>query len=66
MPDTDLTDIRELLASAPLIDGHNDLLWEAREKAGYDFDRLDVAGPVPSLQTDLPRLRLGGVGAQFW
>lgn len=58
--------LRALLAAAPLIDGHNDLLWELRDQAGYDFDRLDLAGPVPSLQTDLPRLRQGGVGGQFW
>ena len=64
--DGELDGIRELLASAPLIDGHNDLLWELRDQAGYDFDRRDIAGPVPTLQTDLPRLRRGGVGGQFW
>ncbi|MGZ5404344.1 MAG: dipeptidase [Nocardioides sp.] len=53
--------------TAPLvIDGHNDLLWEARTRAGYDFDRLDVgAGGTPT-HTDLPRLVEGGVGGQFW
>jgi membrane dipeptidase len=58
--------ILELLRAAPLIDGHNDLLWalrEAREKTGIE---PDVAQPVPQLQTDLPRLAEGGVGAQFW
>src|ERR671939_257056 len=59
-------DLHGLLPGAPLIDGHNDLLWELRQRAGYDLDRLDVGGPVPELQTDLPRLRAGGVGAQFW
>jgi membrane dipeptidase len=58
--------MRELLRSAPLVDGHNDLLWQLRERVGYDFARLDVAGRVRSLHTDLPRLRDGGVGAQFW
>jgi membrane dipeptidase len=58
--------LRSLLRSAPLFDGHNDLLWELREQAGGDFGRLDIARPAPSLQTDLPRLRAGGVGAQFW
>lgn len=67
MPDmTDLAAIRDLLAGAPLVDGHNDLLWEIREQAAYDFDRLDIAGDLPALMTDLPRLRAGGVGAQFW
>ena len=64
--DGELDGIRELLAGTPLIDGHNDLLWELRDQAGYDFDRRDIAGPVPTLQTDLPRLRRGGVGGQFW
>jgi len=50
----------------PLIDGHNDLPWEARQQAGYDFDRLDLSKPQRTTHTDLPRLRAGGVGAQFW
>lgn len=62
----DLDDLRDLLSGAPLVDGHNDLLWEMRKRVGYDFGRIDVAGAVPSLQTDLPRLRSGGLGAQFW
>ena len=62
----DLDGLRAFLASAPLLDGHNDLLWELRCQAGYDLDRLDIRQAVPSLQTDLPRLRAGGVGAQFW
>ena len=47
---------RDLLARAPVIDGHNDLLWEAREKFGYDFDRLDIAKPQPDVRTDIPRI----------
>jgi membrane dipeptidase len=57
---------RALLAEHPLIDGHNDLPWAAREQTGYDFAALDIAGPVPTTQTDLPRLEQGGVGGQFW
>jgi len=57
---------RELLAAAPVIDGHNDLAWEMRGRAGYDFERIDIAAPQPGLQTDIPRLRAGGVGGQFW
>ncbi len=57
---------RSLLAEAPLIDGHNDLLWEARLQAGYDFAALDIAGRVATTRTDLPRLAEGGVGGQFW
>lgn len=62
----DLDPLRELLAGAPLVDGHNDLLWELRVQAGNDLDRLDISRLQPTLQTDLPRLRAGGVGGQFW
>ena len=48
-----------------VVDGHNDLPWAMRQ-VGYDFDALDIAVVQPSLHTDLPRLRQGGVGAQFW
>ncbi len=58
---------RELLAAHPVVDGHNDLPWALREQARYDLDRLDIAGDrSASLHTDIPRLRAGGVGAQFW
>lgn len=65
MPDA-LARAHALLADHPLVDGHNDLPWEARVQAGYDFGRLDLAAGVASTVTDLPRLRAGGVGAQFW
>jgi membrane dipeptidase len=64
-----LTDrFRTLLASAPVIDGHNDLPWEMRARVRYDLDRLDVGVDQSGsgLHTDLVRLRAGGVGAQFW
>src|SRR6478736_5665688 len=57
---------RRLLAEHPLVDGHNDLPWAARELTRYDFEALDVSSRLTSTQTDLPRLREGGVGAQFW
>ena len=59
-------DLGELLRRQPIVDGHNDLLWEARKQVGYDFDRLDVGSRTPSTHTDLPRLAEGGVGGQFW
>jgi membrane dipeptidase len=55
-----------LLGEVPLVDGHNDLPWAMREQAGYDLEKLDVSTHVASLHTDLPRLREGHVGAQFW
>ncbi len=61
-----MADLSALLAAHPVVDGHNDLLWAAREQVAYDFDRLDVgAGGTPT-HTDLPRLVEGGVGGQFW
>jgi membrane dipeptidase len=60
-----MDELGDLLARHPVIDGHNDLLWEARTQVGYDFDRLDIAGPTAT-HTDLPRLGAGGVGGQFW
>lgn len=62
--------VRELLAEHPVLDGHNDLLWALRERVGYDFARAELtdAGACRALglHTDLPRLREGGLGAQFW
>jgi membrane dipeptidase len=58
---------RELLAEYPVVDGHNDLPWALREHVRYDLDRMDIAADQTGrLHTDIPRLRTGGVGAQFW
>jgi len=57
---------RALLKQTPLIDGHNDYPWALREKAQRNFDRLDISKPQPTIMTDIPRLRAGGVGGQFW
>ncbi|MEW2520345.1 dipeptidase [Actinacidiphila alni] len=62
-----LTHARELLAAHPVVDGHNDLPWALRHQVSYDLDRLDIAADQSDrLHTDIPRLRAGGVGAQFW
>ena len=56
-----------LLAAHPVVDGHNDLPWALRKQVGYDLDRFDLtADQSARTHTDLPRLRAGGVGAQFW
>src|SRR5581483_5933348 len=52
--------------NALLVDGHNDLPWELRKTGGAGFRDVDIAHPQPKFHTDLPRLRKGGVGAQFW
>ena len=49
-----------------LFDGHNDLQWEVREKGNSSFDALDISMSQPSIHTDIPRLRKGGLKAQFW
>lgn len=66
--DATLARARELLADHPVVDGHNDLPWALRQHVRYDLDRCDIAvdQSAAGLHTDLPRLRAGGVGAQFW
>jgi len=61
-----LARVTDLLRRHPLIDGHNDLPWELRKQSGYDYDRMDLSHRLATTHTDLPRLRDGGVGAQFW
>lgn len=56
----------ELHRSLLVIDGHNDLPWQIRTKADSSFDKMDLRQHQESVQTDIPRLRQGGVGAQFW
>src|SRR5262245_47268957 len=52
---------------SPLIDGHNDYPWALRElDPSRDFKSADISKPVPKLMTDVPRLRQGGLGGQFW
>jgi membrane dipeptidase len=64
---TSLEEARELLREFPVVDGHNDLPWALREQVRYDLDARDIAVPQGDhLHTDIPRLRAGGVGAQYW
>jgi len=57
---------RALHLSVPMFDGHNDYPWEVRQRAGKDPARLDIRNVRTDTMTDIPRLRQGGVGAQFW
>ncbi len=57
---------RRIHQDAIVIDGHNDLPWELRSKGSLSFDKLDIAVRQESMHTDIPRLREGGLGAQFW
>ncbi|GKQ33743.1 dipeptidase [Streptomyces sp. A012304] len=64
---TRLEEARELLREFPVVDGHNDLPWALREQVRYDLDARDLTtDQTAHLHTDLPRLRAGGVGAQYW
>jgi membrane dipeptidase len=67
--------IDRILAATPLIDGHNDLPWELRDRTKGALASIDLRSdtaklPVPEggapLMTDIPRLRAGHVGGQFW
>src|SRR5215813_7715541 len=58
-----------LLSHSPVVDGHNDLPWRLRQRYASDLDAVDLAVDQSAegvLHTDIPRLRAGGVGTQFW
>jgi membrane dipeptidase len=57
---------KALLAEAPLIDGHNDLPSVILDAAQGDVTRFDLRERQVEFPADLPRLREGGVSAQFW
>ncbi len=62
-----LTDeARRIHREAIVIDGHNDLPYQFRSHHDLSFNTIDIARPQKQLHTDIPRLRQGGVGAQFW
>lgn len=70
-PETpELEHAHQLLERHVLIDGHNDVPWQVRERLDGRVSELDFAGDTttlePPMHTDLPRLRDGRVGAQFW
>ncbi|SDO93766.1 membrane dipeptidase [Nakamurella panacisegetis] len=58
--------VAAILAAHPVLDGHNDIAWALRKQVAYDLDARDLATSQPLLHTDIPRLRAGGVGAQFF
>ncbi|MFE5086821.1 dipeptidase [Streptomyces mirabilis] len=64
MTDTPSDVVEQVLSTTPVVDGHNDLPVALRARSGYSVE--DLADGRPDLHTDLPRLRAGGVGAQFW
>ena len=53
-------------AAGMLWDGHNDLPWRLRTEGDMALEKFDLSKRLGSGQTDIPRLREGGVKAQFW
>ncbi len=68
MVDNALAVARTVLSRAPLFDGHNDLPWVIRidRAARGDVLAYDLLRVHEGADTDIPRLREGMVGAQFW
>ncbi|XP_063584678.1 dipeptidase 1-like [Penaeus indicus] len=66
---------RKILSEFPLIDGHNDLPWNIRSFIHNQLEKLKLNESLKTVEpwsvsnwshTDLPRLREGLVGGQFW
>ncbi len=55
-----------LLGQAPLIDTHNDLPSMLIDESAGDLTNFDLGVRQPKLCADIPALRAGGVGAQYW
>ena len=55
-----------LLEQAPLIDTHNDLPSMVMELSAGDLSKFDLSVRQPRLCADVPALRAGRVGAQYW
>ncbi len=62
--------IEAILAEVPLVDGHNDIPFAYKRRVNNQLERMDFSADLSSLDkptdTDLPRLRRGLVGGQFW
>ncbi|XP_001628029.2 dipeptidase 1 isoform X1 [Nematostella vectensis] len=58
--------VAAILADTPLIDGHNDIPWQMRKYYMNRLENITLDTGSPELHTDIPRLRKGKVGGQFW
>jgi len=56
----------KVLQDTPLVDGHNDLPWQLRKNYMNQLENVTLDKPNPAFHTDIPRLKKGRVGAQFW
>jgi membrane dipeptidase len=70
LADPALDTANAVLTKAPIIDGHNDVPNQIRDLYGNVFSRFDFRklspADLPKMHTDLPLLKKGKVGAQFW
>jgi membrane dipeptidase len=59
---------RAFLERVPLVDGHNDLPYVLRknDRAQGDVAAYELGRAHQETDTDIPRLKAGKVGAQFW
>ena len=62
--------VDRILKEVPLIDGHNDLPWQYRERVQNQLAKIDLRQDQSKLErplhTDIARLKAGRVGGQFW
>lgn len=69
-PDPYHARVQAILTATPLIDGHNDIPYRYKMRVNNHLGQLDFASDLTRLEkptdTDLPRLRAGMVGGQFW
>ena len=65
--DAALRRVKAILRTTPIVDTHNDLPWVIREKGTppRDVESYDISKRA-RFDTDIPRLREGMVGTQFW
>jgi membrane dipeptidase len=58
---------RRIHQDALVFDGHNDLPWVLRQRGNhFQMKYSFLKEPQKGGHTDIPRLRAGNVGAQFW
>ncbi|KAM5138581.1 dipeptidase 1 [Mantella aurantiaca] len=55
----------KIMNEVPVIDGHNDLPWQLLDKANNQLSKIDLF-TLNSTHTNIPKLREGRVGGQFW
>eukprot|EP01129_Flabellula_baltica_P005054 TRINITY_DN1801_c0_g1_i4.p1 TRINITY_DN1801_c0_g1~~TRINITY_DN1801_c0_g1_i4.p1 ORF type:complete len:424 (-),score=74.55 TRINITY_DN1801_c0_g1_i4:141-1412(-) len=62
----DMTRAQRLLKASPLIDGHNDLPYRIMSSYDGALNTVDLLTTIDHLQTDIPKLKEGHLGAIFW